>query len=56
MASRPVESDFDIEIPVAEFQPLTGEAVSAVGLEVFAWVCFATEPSVEIAYVKLLAL
>jgi len=57
MASRQVESDFDIEIPVAEFQQRRrgDNAVSAVGLEVFAWFCFATEPGLEITHVELLA-
>jgi hypothetical protein len=57
MASRQVESDFDIEIRVAEFQQRRrgDDAVSAVGLEVFAWFCFATEPGLEITHVELLA-
>ncbi len=57
MASRQVEADFDIEIPVAEFQQhgRGDDAVSAVGLEVFAWFCFATEPGLEIIHVELLA-
>jgi len=56
MASRHVESDFDIEIPVAEFQvSLSGDAVSAVGLEVSSWFCFTTGPGLEITHVELLA-
>ena len=55
-ASRQVESNFDIEIPVAEFQPFPrGDAVSAAGLEVSSWFCFTTEPSLTITHVELLA-
>ena len=36
--------------------PTGDDAVSAVGLEVFAWFCFSTEPGLEIIHAELLAL
>ncbi len=56
VANRRVESDFDIEIPVAEFRQHGGDdSGSAAGLEFFAWFCWAREPGLKITHVELLA-
>jgi hypothetical protein len=58
LTSRNVETRFDLQIPIREFQSRreSGGGISATGMEISAWFCFTTDPDAELAisHVELL--
>jgi hypothetical protein len=50
LASRNVVGEFDVEIPVDQFQPFRGRSAedSAIGMEVFTWFCLTSDVDAEL--------
>jgi hypothetical protein len=50
LASRNVVGEFDVEIPVDQFQPFRGRSAedSAIGMEVFTWFCLTSDINAEL--------